>query len=181
MKLYSAIVSVTSFVVLAIGLLAPGQAAATSGIQIRNLESGKCMSVKDNVYDNWTPVVQYTCGNDRAEQRYVFLATGQYDSAGWPYYTIRPYYAQHKCVSMANTSTTQGLTVVMWDCQNTPNQYFTWQYLPGTTGGSVFGMKAKSGGGKFLQVNGASHADYAVISQATYFNSAHFKWYQVQP
>jgi hypothetical protein len=176
MKKLSTIVSSLVLVVGAVFALVPQPATAVGPYYLlQNANSDKCFSPQMSAQPAaWTPIIQRDCGG----AFWQLTPTGAFDPAGYPYYFLKLGADPNLCASVNNLSSTDGTGMMLWPCQNTDNQRFSFPKnlagLPATT--VLFGMKAKSSG-KFMQVNGASINDGAAVTQYGYFDSPHFLWH----
>jgi hypothetical protein len=98
------------------------QSGEVQVIQLRNVNSGKCLEVADSRRDNGAPVQQWDC---------VGAETQRWESAAtcWectdPAYTLAGYHSG-KVLEVENSSTYNGARVQQWDSAGAPGQF--WYY-----------------------------------------------------
>jgi hypothetical protein len=129
-------------------------ASAASGIQIKNEDSGKCLSTGGNAAN---PITQYSCGKT-PNQEWT-------NPPGQP--NALENVATGKCITNGG-SHAQSAKLTQYDCNGSKNQQ--WPI------GSVYSNTLVNGASGKCMTNGGSHAQSAPITQYTCSNSLNQKW-----
>jgi hypothetical protein len=164
--------------------LFPGSASAgeiTGTYQIKNTNSGQCLSINGGNKDEERYMEQFTCGTNYnynwSYQRFQFERT---TPDGW--FVIHPRSKSYLCLSLERSGFENGIPLKSKFCDGSDAQKFQLQfegYVP--NGGGNTRNKIFTYFGKCLQVDGASSYSYARVSQVSCSTPGYhliwdFKW-----
>ncbi len=140
-------------------LLAPTNASATvQGLdKLVNDSSGKCMTVYGGNVNVGTNMVQNTCVTSHSQEFQVDTVPG--DSSR---FYFRSKLNTSRCIGIWQSSLQNGAYAAVMDCGPSATKF---QYFQGLSGGGSHFKIQNVNSGKCLQVNNASSAEFAYISQ----------------
>jgi hypothetical protein len=137
---------------------------SAAGQRIKNYGTGKCMAYQGLAVNN-AKIVQNTCNTAAYEQFVIWQISPNL-------YTIRVAANTTKCVTISGNSQLNGAHAILYTCSSpaTQNQTFFAANV------SPYELEAQHSS-KCLQVDGASTADGAQVSQWQCTGANHFKWF----
>ncbi|MBC3986974.1 RICIN domain-containing protein [Streptomyces sp. AC536] len=118
--------------------------------------AGKCLDVHRGSQANGAPIIQYTCGAGKANQRFAFIPVGG------GLHKIHTTHTRGKCLDVANRSTRDEAPIIQYSCKpggSDANQRFR---IVADGGDRVV---VKTFAGKCFDVKGASTAVGAPLIQ----------------
>lgn len=93
-------------------------------VEIKNVKSGKCLTVQNASLENNAAIIQYACtGTNNAQWR----PSPAYDGSKWDYYFLENR-RSGKCISVRNASVENGALLVQHECvfNGSDNNVWTW-------------------------------------------------------
>lgn len=95
---------------------------------IRNYQSGKCLTIQSAHIANNQPIIQYTC-NLGSNEVWIPDPTFKKDPQGFDMYNWTSEANTSYCLTVQNASTANGAKLILYRCNFKTNQNWTWWVL----------------------------------------------------
>lgn len=148
----------------------PAKASATFEKNWFSDGTGKCLGVLGGNMTNGTPIVQWTC-NGNPDQMWIIQTVNPGGIPGGNFTQIQNSQDPSKCLGVLGSATSDGSSLVIWDCNGSGDQNWLFQQAIPASRGVPFGCFNIANGHAFPKVIGILGAATSDGAQAVIWDN----------